>query len=78
MSKRKKVPSIVANRLRKAIDDSELSQNEIARRAEMDPAMVNKFLHGARDMTLGRAERLAKVLGLELKVLRKVIARKYR
>ena len=72
------MPSIVANRLRKAIDDSELSQNEIARRAEMDPAMVNKFLHGARDMTLGRAERLAKVLGLELKVLRKVIARKYR
>ncbi len=72
------MPSRVASRLRRAIGNSELSQNEIARRAEMDPAMVNKFLHGARDMTLGRAEKLAKVLGLELKVHRRSIARKAR
>ena len=70
------MPSIVANRLRRAIANSQLSQNEIARRAKMDPAMVNKFLHGARDMTLGRAEKLAKVLGLELKVYRRMTARK--
>ncbi len=78
MSERTKLPSKVADKLRRAIADSQLSQNEIARRAKMDPAMVNKFLHGARDMTLGRAEKLAKVLGLELKVHRRTIARKSR
>ena len=61
---------VVTAALRRAIRDSGLSQSEIARRAEIDVGMVNRFLHGSRGMTLAMAERLAAALELELRVVK--------
>jgi transcriptional regulator with XRE-family HTH domain len=49
-----------------AIDRSGLSASELARRAEIDPAQVHRFLHGLRDIRMETAGLLCRVLGLEL------------
>ena len=58
--------------LRKAIANSGFSQNEVARRAGIDPGMVNRFLHGSRSMTLATAEKVAEALELKLTLTSKV------
>ena len=57
--------------LRDAIRKSELTQNEIARRAGIDRGMVSRFVNGERGMTLATATKVADILGLELKLVRK-------
>ncbi len=52
--------------LRAAIRQSGLSQGEVARRAEIDPGQVSRFLHGTRSLTLATAEKVAAALGLKL------------
>ena len=68
MAKRKpdKWGAEVTKALQQAIRDSDLSQNEIARRAGIDPGMVCRFVNGQRGMTLATAARVADVLGLEI------------
>lgn len=55
----------LAEQLRSEVRKSELSQNEIARRAEIDKAAISRFMSGS-GMTLAAIERLAAVLGLRL------------
>ena len=67
-SKDRTTGGATSERLRAAIRRSGLSQNEVARRAGIDPGMVNRFLHGTRSMTLATAEKVAAALGLKLTV----------
>ena len=58
----------VTKALQEAIRGSDLSQNEIARRAGIDPGQVCRFVNGQRGMTLATAARVADVLGLEIAI----------
>jgi len=58
----------VTKALQQAIRDSDLSMNEVARRAGIDPGMVCRFANGERGMTLATAAKVAKVLGLDIVV----------
>ena len=78
MAKRKpdKWGAEVTKALQRAIRESDLSQNEIARRAGIDPGMVCRFVNGQRGMTLATAARVADVLGLDLRLARKRTTKK--
>lgn len=56
----------LTERLRKAILTSKQSRYAIAIGAGIDHAVLRRFVHGERDITLGTAEHLAAYLGLEL------------
>jgi len=58
----------VTKALQQAIRDSDLSQNEIARRAGIDAGQVCRFVNGQRGMTLATAARVGDVLGLEIAI----------
>ncbi len=68
----------VTKALQQAIRDSDLSQNEIARRARIDSGMVCRFVNSERGMTLATAAKVADVLGLDLRLVRKSKQRKGR
>ncbi len=53
--------------LRKAIVESGLSQNQLSGLSGVNRAQINRFVKGERTLTLESAERIAKVLKLELK-----------
>ncbi len=57
--------------LREAIEKSKLGQSEIARRAKIDRSMVFRFVNKERGMTLATATKVADILGLELRLIRK-------
>lgn len=61
--------------LQQAIRDSDFSQSEVARRAGIDVGQVSRFLRGERGMTLATAAKVADVLGLDLRLVRKARAR---
>jgi transcriptional regulator with XRE-family HTH domain len=58
--------SIVAE-LRKAIVESGYTQNQLSELSGVNRAQINRFVSGERTLTLESAEKIAKVLGLELK-----------
>ena len=70
-NKRKGCAEEVTRTLQQRISESHLSQNEIARRSGIAYGMISRFVHGERGMTLTTAAKVAKVLDLELKLLRK-------
>ena len=49
-----------------AIERSGLSQAELARAADVDRAVLSRFVSGRNDIRLDTADRLARVLGLDL------------
>lgn len=51
--------------LLKALQSTDLSLRELARRAEIDVSQLSRFVKGQRDLTLEAAARLGKVLGLQ-------------
>lgn len=53
--------------LRKAIEDSGYSQNQLSKLSGVNRAQINRFVKGERTLTLESAEKIAKVLKLELK-----------
>lgn len=53
-----------------AINSSKKTRYTIALGAKVDHAVLRRFLIGERDIRLATAERLARYLGLELKVPR--------
>lgn len=57
--------------LRTAIENAGLSQMELSRRSGVPVASVNRFLHAKQDLTFYSAARLAAVLGLELRPVRR-------
>jgi len=56
----------MADRLRAAIIKSGLSANELGKQCGVQQVTISRFLRG-RDISLSRASRIAKYLGLELK-----------
>ena len=52
--------------LRKAIVESGYTQNQLSELSEVNRAQINRFVNNERTLTLESAEKLAKVLGLEL------------
>jgi predicted transcriptional regulator len=61
----------VAKQLKAAIRSSGMTVYEIAKRAEIEPDSLYKFLKGDRDMYVGTLGSIANVLGLELKPISK-------
>jgi transcriptional regulator with XRE-family HTH domain len=52
--------------LRKAIMGYQFSQNELARKAKVDPGALSKFVNKKGDLTLVTAAKLFEALGLNL------------
>ena len=57
----------IIDTLRKAIEDSGMSQNQLSELSGVHRAQINRFVSGERTLTLESAEKIAKVLKLELK-----------
>ncbi|MHC4639401.1 MAG: helix-turn-helix domain-containing protein [Planctomycetota bacterium] len=66
----KKVKGIEAQ-LREAIMQSGMSRNQLSIKSGVDPAQLCYFVQGKRSLTLKSAEKIANVLGLELKPIKK-------
>ena len=62
----------MTNTIRQAIVDSGFSIRQLARRADIDPAQLNRFVRSKQSMTLPKVERLCDVLGLVLRQERRV------
>jgi hypothetical protein len=57
----------LADHIRRAVRESDLSVYRLAKDAEVDQPTLNKFMNGTRDnLTLGVADRLFRVLGLRV------------
>jgi plasmid maintenance system antidote protein VapI len=66
-SKRTTPPkATIADVLRKAIEQSELSVYAIAKAADVPQPVLHRFYAGERDLTLATANKLAVYFGLEL------------
>ena len=52
--------------LRKAIAKSEKTHYRLGKDAELAPEIIDRFVSGERDITLGTAAKLAETLGLQL------------
>ena len=57
----------IESQLRQAILDSGLSRYQISKLSGVDKSQLSYFVHGKRSLTLTSAEKIAEVLGLELK-----------
>jgi plasmid maintenance system antidote protein VapI len=58
--------SSLTGRILDEIEKSGRSAYSIAKAADLDPCIVQRFTKGTRDIYLGTADRLAKTLGLRL------------
>ncbi|MGD2109735.1 MAG: helix-turn-helix transcriptional regulator [Phycisphaerae bacterium] len=70
MSKKPKQVDL-SGQLRAAFAESGLSRFELARRAGVSYAIVHRWVGGDRDITIGTASKLAGVLGLELRPVKR-------
>ena len=52
--------------IRKAVESAGVSYNQLAHRAGIDQSQISRFMRGERDLSLAAADKLCKVLGLEL------------
>ena len=59
------------SQLRKAIQEADISRNQISIMSGVDPAQLCYFVQGKRSLTLRSAERVATALGLELRPVKK-------
>lgn len=57
--------------LRKAIVESGYTQNQLSELSGVNRSQINRFVSGERTLTLESAEKIAKVLKLELRPKRK-------
>ncbi len=57
--------------LREAIQGSGMSCYEIAKRARVTNSQLSLFINGRRSLTLTSAAKIARVLGLELRSVKK-------
>ena len=66
--KKRTAPTTISDQLRALIAGSELSQNEIARRADIDRSQLSRFMRGVGAMkTDSSLDRVCEVLDLELR-----------
>jgi transcriptional regulator with XRE-family HTH domain len=73
--KTKKTDSI-SDQLRRIMAESALSRYEVARQSGVDQGALSRFANGQRGLTTESLDRLAPVLGLELRRVRKPRAKK--
>jgi transcriptional regulator with XRE-family HTH domain len=66
MSKPRQAEPALPARIRRAIQESGRSLNQLGQLAGLDHARLSRFVRGERDLTLSAAGRLCEVLGLEL------------
>lgn len=66
MAKQRKQPESFSVQLRRIIDESELSRNQICLEASLDPSHLHRFVHGTGRLTNDTIDRLAPVLRLRL------------
>jgi transcriptional regulator with XRE-family HTH domain len=59
--------SPLAEPIRSAIRRDGRSLNQIAQATDVSEGVLSRFMRGERDITLGTAEKLCKLLGLKLK-----------
>ena len=64
--KRKKQPESFSDQLRRCIEESEMSRNQICIAAEIDPGHLHRFVHGEGRLTNDSMDKLVAVLGLRL------------
>ena len=57
---------IVSERIREALEHSEVSLREIARQAGVGDSQLSRFMRGERGLNTTTLDRLAEYLGLEL------------
>ena len=60
------------SQLRQAILESGMNRNQISKESDVDRAQLCYFVQGKRTLTLKSAEKIAEVLGLELRPKKKV------
>ena len=61
----------IEQRLKRAVLESEMSRYRIAKLSGISEAQLSYFIHDKRSLTLPAAAKLAKVLGLELRPIKK-------
>ena len=66
MTNRPKRTESFSDQLRRIIDESELSRNQMCIAADIDPSHLHRFVHGTGRLTNGTIDKLAPVLGLRL------------
>jgi plasmid maintenance system antidote protein VapI len=71
MSARRTPGVDLAARIRRAIRESDLTPYRIATDADVDRAIMTRFVNGERGLTLTTASRICEVLGLELRPARR-------
>ena len=62
------IPHPISESLKRAIEESDLSVYEIAKRAHVSQIMISRFLSGERDIRMATADKLANVLDLKLMI----------
>ena len=67
MAKRKHKPKTMAETLRKACLDSGLTPYRIAKDGGTTPEVISRFINEGRDIRISTVDKIAGVLGLELK-----------
>ncbi len=67
MSMSRKRKTDLAAQLRRAIRDSGLTPYRVATDADVDRAIMTRFVNGDRGLTLDTASRICELLGLELR-----------
>lgn len=60
------IPNPLSEALKRAIQESEMTVYQIAKKAHVSQIVISRFLSGERDIRMGTADKLANVLGLEL------------
>lgn len=60
----------LSDQLRATISSSDRSMGQIARESGIDIATISRFMHGKGGLSVDGIDRLAEVLGLELKTKR--------
>lgn len=60
------IPDSVSDALKRAIQTSDLTVYEIAKRAKVSQIIISRFLSGERDIRMATADKLSQVLGLKL------------
>jgi len=71
-----KKPVKFSDAIRKAVNDSGRSRYSICKAAEIDQSQFSKFMAGLHGLSMAKLDRLAAVLGLELRPVKRAGKRK--
>ena len=64
-------PAKIEDELRRALVRSGRSHNQLAQLAGLETSAVNRFIRGKRGLAVGNFARVARTIGLELKLERR-------